>query len=475
MAGMSLEDALGTGWQKALHPDDREIVFDEWSRSLGENSPFQAEYRFLRGDGVETWVMGQAEAEIGEDGEIKGYVGTVTDITKIKEAREKILQAKEEAESANRAKSEFLSTVSHELRSPLNAVIGFSDLLLRDEGVKDELTLRLVPKIQESGKQLLAMIEELLDHDRIEQGKVKLNLVSFSINNLIAGTVDSWQSRLPGGLSMSCDLDATCGPVECDSTRITQILSNLIDNALKYSPEGGAIHITTLATPEEVRVSIRDEGLGMSLEEMSKVFDRFQQLESGSSHRAGGLGIGLSLARKLMEMHGGRIWVESEKGEGSTFTFALPRVAAAETQSPVQSGGKEAEEPLHQGDPWTGRTILIVDDLDHYHEYMKLMMRSAGRLAFASNGLEAIETARRENPDLILMDLRMPVMNGFEAIERLKFDPATRDIPIVAVTAQAMEEDRARSSLAGANGFVSKPIDMETLKNEIGRVLGVHV
>jgi CheY-like chemotaxis protein len=174
-----------------------------------------------------------------------------------------------------------------------------------------------------------------------------------------------------------------------------------------------------------------------------------------------------------MEMHRGRVWADSEKGKGNTFTFALPRISSAETEFPSQSGG--AEEPDGGGEPWDGRTVLIVDDIEHYHEYMKLLMRSAGRLEFAYNGLEAIETARRESPDLILMDLRMPVLDGFQAIERLKSDSATRDIPIIAVTAQAMEEDRVRSAQAGANGYVTKPVDIEVFKNEIGHVLGVRV
>ncbi len=410
-----------------------------------------------------------------EDGEIIAICAICKDLTERKEAEEKLLQAKNDAEAASLAKSDFLSTVSHELRSPLNAVIGFSDLILKDEGVKDEITLQLVPKVQNAGKQLLLMIEELLDHDRIEQGKVVLNPESISINNLIIGTVDSWQARLSDKYSLTCELDSPCGLISCDSTRISQVLNNLIDNAIKYSPDGGAILVTTLATPDEVRISIRDEGLGMSPEETAMVFERFHQLDSGYTHRAGGLGIGLSLVQKLVEIHGGRIWMESTQGEGSTCTFTLPRIASLKTEPTGQEQGDGAKEPFGQGDPWTGRNILVVDDLEHYHEYMKLLMRSADRLSFAFNGLEAIELARRENPDLILMDLRMPVMNGFEAIERLKSDPTTKNIPIVAVTAQAMEEDNARAALAGANGFISKPIDMEVFGAEIGRVLGVRV
>jgi CheY-like chemotaxis protein len=272
---------------------------------------------------------------------------------------------------------------------------------------------------------------------------------------------------------MSLELDPDCGVIDCDETRISQILNNFVDNAIKYSPGGGAISVRTRATSDEVCVSVSDEGMGIGPEAKEVIFDRFHQLESGYKRRAGGLGIGLALARELMELHGGRIWVDSEEGGGSTFSMALPRNQAISSDTLSHEDGEK--ELAGDGNPWDGRTILIADDEDHYHEYMKLLMRSAARLIFASNGLEAIEAARRDNPDLILMDLRMPVLDGFEAIERLKIDSATKDIPIIAVTAQAMEEDRISSAQAGANGYVTKPIDIEVFRKEMGRVLGVRV
>jgi CheY-like chemotaxis protein len=361
--------------------------------------------------------------------------------------------------------------MSHELRSPLGAVIGFSDLLLRD--TKDELTNQLAPKIRDSGKYLLAMIEEMLDLDRIEAGKVSLKLEPASINDLVSGVVNSWHSRLPENFSMSLELDPDCGVIDCDETRISQILNNFVDNAIKYSPGGGAISVRTRATSDEVCVSVSDEGMGIEPEAKEVIFDRFHQLESGYKRRAGGLGIGLALARELIEMHGGRIWVDSEGEKGSTFSIALPQNQMTAQKASGQDG--DPEELADNGNPWDGRKILIVDDIEMFHDYIIILMNSASGTFSAYNGLEAIEAARRENLDLILMDLRMPVLDGFEAIERLKSDPATRDIPIIAVTAQAMEEDRARSAQAGANGYVTKPINIETFRKEMGRVLGVRV
>jgi CheY-like chemotaxis protein len=270
---------------------------------------------------------------------------------------------------------------------------------------------------------------------------------------------------------MNISLDLSCGTIECDPTRIRQVLTNLIDNAVKYSPDGGTISIKTQKYPDEVWVSVEDTGIGMHPDELEVIFERFHQLESGHKRSTGGLGIGLSLIRDLLEPHGGHIWAESEKGKGSIFTFALPSTSIDLSDVPVQ--GVELDE-LKTGEelfPWTGRSILIVDDVDHYHDYMRLLMVTASRLISAHNGLEAVDYARREQPDLILMDLRMPVVDGFEAIRQLKADPHTKDIPILAVSAQVMEEDKERSRELGADGYVTKPVNIKIFKEVLKDVL----
>lgn len=392
------------------------------------------------------------------------------EITERKRAEGKLLHALEETKAASQAKSQFLSTMSHELRSPLNAVIGFSELLIIESG--DKMTRELAPKINDSGRYLLAMIEDILDLDRIETGKVRLKADLTSINDLVSGVVSAWHPRLPEKFSINLEVDSTCGIISCDSTRIRQILNNLIDNAVKYSPKGGTIRVQTQTNEDEIWIRVQDEGMGISHDGREAIFERFHQLEQGYNRRAGGLGIGLALARELMEMHGGRIWVESEEGYGSTFYVALPKNRPVGLNAPGDENGKG--DMGGNEEPWEGRTILVVDDVEHYHEYMKLLMTSAAQIDSAHNGNEAIETARRENPDLILMDLRMPIMDGFDAIERLKTDPTTKDIPIIAVTAQAMEEDRVRALHTGANGFVTKPVEIEAFSKELWRVLGVR-
>lgn len=251
------------------------------------------------------------------------FNGIVRDITEPMQVREKLREAKEKAEGADRAKSDFLSNVSHEIRSALNTIVGYSDLLLMRP--MDEALSLNIERIKEAGEFITRLIEDLIAFDRIEAGKINLELQLVSINDLLGAVTHARRLALPKGFSIQFNLDPSSGVILLDSVRINQVLTNLLDNAIKYSPDGGTIQVRTIAHPGEVWVSIGDEGMGMTPEETKVIFDRFHQLESGRAHRAGGLGIGLSLVRELVALHGGRIWVEGKKGRGSTFFFALPR------------------------------------------------------------------------------------------------------------------------------------------------------
>ncbi len=384
------------------------------------------------------------------------------------EERTKDLEiARDQAENANRAKSEFLSNMSHELRSPLNSIVGFSDVLLLNSENND--IREFVPKIKDAGKYLTRLIEDLLDIDRIELGKIRLDLQTTSINEIVASMVELRLVQLPRGYSIECALNPDCGDVICDPSRIGQVIMNLIDNAVKFSPDGGPMRIHTEAHGDEVRISVSDEGIGISPDLHESIFDRFEQIEGGLRRKTGGLGIGLSLVKQLLSLHGGRIWVESEVGKGSTFIFAVPLLPEQKTDS--WETGRAAPAQDRSDSPWSGRKVLVVDDLADYHQLIKMLMRSAGQIQSAFNGQETLDALGRDRPDFIIMDLRMPVMDGFEAISRIKQNPETKDIPILGVSAQAMAEDREKCLQAGADGFVTKPIEYETLRREVRTIL----
>jgi PAS domain S-box-containing protein len=401
-------------------------------------------------------------------GEIIAACGFSKDLSERKRVEENLRIAKEAAEAANRVKSEFLANVSHELRSPLNSVIGFSELLMMKS--EDEESLRLLPKIRDAGKYLSRLIDDLRDVERIEAGKLKLDFSEVPLNILIGKLIDTWKSNLPEGFTVEHEFSPDYRTILCDSVRISQVMNNLLDNAVKYSPKGGVIRVQTQAKESEVWISVHDEGIGISPENQETIFDRFRQLGGGSAHASGGLGIGLYLVRQLLTMHEGRIWAERKEKEGSVFTFALPYQSSGKNLADSEKKPKEGFANSKE-EPWAGRKILLVDDIEMFHEYINMLMKSASNIFSAYNGMEGVTVARHEKPDLILMDLRMPVMNGFEAVEKLKNDPATKDIPVLAVTAQVMEEDKERCANLGVEGFVTKPINLEELVEQVERAL----
>jgi signal transduction histidine kinase len=384
----------------------------------------------------------------------------------VEERTQELITARDQAQAASQAKSEFLSNMSHELRSPLNAIIGFSEVLLMQ--ARDSETLNFVTKIKDSGRYLTSLIEELLDFDRIEAGKVRLDLQKTSINDVVASAVEVRLTQLPRGFSLECSLDPECEELTFDPVRIRQVLHNLLENAIKFSPQGGTIHVRTLTCPDEIQISVQDEGIGIDPEHQKKIFERFEQVEEGLRRQTGGLGVGLSLVKQILTLHGGRIWIESREGQGSTFTFAIPT-----PKKPTSSFDPESDvTTLQDGakDPWFGMKILIADDLEDYHLLMKMLLSQASQIHSAFNGEEAIQKARSDPPDLIIMDLRMPILDGFEAIRAIKRDPVTKDIPLLGVSAQAMVEDRENCLSTGADGFVTKPVDMEVLRREVRRI-----
>lgn len=430
----------------------------------------------------------------------------------VEERTRELQVAQKNAQKANQAKNEFLSNMSHELRSPLNAIIGFSEVILLQ--AKDAEIIKFVSKIKDSGRYLAGLIEELLDIDRIESGRIRLDIEKISLNEIVAAVVDVRQNQLPKGFNLERSLDSRCGDVMCDPLRIRQVVSHLLDNAVKFSPDGGTIQVRTEAHLGEIRVSIRDEGIGLSEENKRKVFESFRQVEAGFRRETGGLGVGLSLSEKILALHNGKIWLESEEGRGSTFTFSLPATAKRETRpaSTLPEVEPETREPGRQQnaagrvdkfqeslsnsgkrgflqgpaaehfekmreetkDPWHGLKILIADDLEDYHMLMKMLLGQASQIMSAFNGAEALEIARSDPPDLIIMDLRMPVLDGFAAIRKIKEDPFTRDIPLLGVSAQAMAEDKIHCLSAGADGFVTKPVEMSTLRKEVRRVISLN-
>ena len=371
--------------------------------------------------------------------------------------------ARQEAERANRAKSDFLAGMSHEMRTPMTSVIGMTDLLLASN-----LTIqqrRHATLLRDAGRTLLAIIDDLLDVSKIEAGKLELTRASLSPSAIAEGALSVVRpSAAAKGLELHCEL-ATDVPasIEGDPTRLHQVLLNLLSNAIKFTDRGNVVmRITRMrgAGTEELRFEVADTGIGIDLAEQHRLFQRFSQLGRSTARQSGGTGLGLAISRHLVEAMGGTIGVNSRIGAGSTFWFTLPCV---ETQSRVERVGGEKNGPVADTGPRA--RILVAEDYVLIQELIEAMLTDAGHeVVLVRNGIEAIAALEAGDFDLVLMDVQMPGLDGIAATRRIRaMSDRIRGIPIIALTAYATSEDVELCQAAGATEHLSKPIDREKL------------
>lgn len=324
ISGLQKEEAMGTGWIKAVHPDDKEMLTENWNNTYINQGYSYADYRFIRPDGSIVWVIGQAVPEKNADGLVVGYIGTVTDITERKKI-EDLKAAVIRAESADKLKSAFLATMSHELRTPLNSIIGFTGILLQKlVGPLSEEQEKQLKMVQGSAQHLLALINDVLDISKIEAGQLALANDRFDIGVVINKSIEKLiPMSEKKGLKLTSFIPDEEIILMADQRRTEQILINLLNNAVKFTDKG-EIKIKCVEENGYVKTSVNDSGIGIEPEKISTLFTPFKQIDSGLSRQYEGTGLGLSICKRLVEIMGGKIWVESELGKGSTFTFTLP-------------------------------------------------------------------------------------------------------------------------------------------------------
>jgi PAS domain S-box-containing protein len=372
---------------------------------------------------------------------------------------------------ALRTKDEFLATMSHELRTPLNAILGISEALIDQiRGPLNERQTASLTTIQASGKHLLALITEILDYSKAEAGQLTLNVTSVDPGRICRNAIEL-VAPLAAKKRQTIELaDVPPGTIRADATRIEQMLANLLSNAVKFTPEEGSIRVDVVrdAAAGEVRISVKDTGIGISDADQARIFRPFVQLDAGLTRRYEGTGLGLTLVSRLAQLHGGSISVESSPGEGSRFTIVLPWAPASDAPDEAQAHASCAA----PGDARTLR-ILLADDGEFNIAAIGEYLEDLGyEVVVARNGIQAIELAQRTRPDLILMDVQMPEMDGLEAMHRLRQEPAFTSTPIVAITGLAMSGDRERCLAAGANEYLAKPVSPKVLMETITSLLG---
>ena len=382
------------------------------------------------------------------------------------------------ADEATAAKGEFLTVMSHELRTPLNAVIGFSALL--EEEVFGGLTTRQrehVKEISGAGRQLLRLINNILDLNPTEE-QMDLNLSQLSLKGLLDDAVTIFGDKAKeSGLRLEVYLqeDLLNATVSADEVKIRNVLWNLLSNAVKFTPDGGRITVEVCGKDEYAVISVSDTGHGVDPKDHERIFDYFTQLDSSLSRHHEGTGVGLALAKSIVELHGGKIWVESGgPGSGSTFRFTIPcesfQCVSGGEQAMIRLAPVEDSEgtPLAESPKSDRHTILVVEDDPVNMKLTGTMLQLAGyEVLRAYRAEEALQIAQAQSPCLILMDIALPGMDGFEATKQLKGNPSTSHIPIIAVTAHAMRGDEQRALSNGCDGYLAKPVHRQCLTDTV--------
>jgi len=445
-------------------------AYDALWATITSGEEWQGVFHNRKKNGELYWAAASISPLKDATGSITYFVGVQEDITAVKIFEQELKDAKEAAEAANRAKSDFLASMSHEIRTPMNAITGMAELLL--EGPLDDEQRRYVTTLRNAGDNLLNIINDILDISKIEAGYLELHEAVFDIREIVEAVCDTIAIRVrEKGLTLDCKIGANVPRwFSGDAGRLRQVLLNLVGNAVKFTEEGG-ITITVEADGESggnalLTFSISDTGIGIPQDKIPHIFEKFTQADSSTTRRYGGTGLGLTISRRLVELMGGHIWVTSIVGSGSTFSFTASLAPAAHggtTRSPTEKA-PAAPRLIPETRPLA---ILLVDDSEDNRLLVRSFLKKTPfKVDAAHNGREAVDMFTAAAYDIVLMDIQMPVMDGFEATRRIRQWERSHDrmaTPVLALTAYALEEEIRKSYEAGCTGHLAKPVSRSAL------------
>ncbi len=461
-------------WVNTVHPDDRPETLRRLEEAIEGHSTLDHEHRVVHRDGQIRWIRVVGSASYDTAGRAERVAGFCLDMTRRREAEEELREARDAADKANRAKSRFLANMSHEIRTPMNAILGFAQLLLGDSSLTSGQREQ-VRAISRSGEHLLALINDILEISRIEAGRATLNTAEVDLHLLLQTVEELFRFKTAEkGLALRFECTDIPKYVETDELRLREVLINLLGNAVKFTSRGG---VTVRARSEVIKegasrlhFDVEDTGPGIPEGELSSLFREFEQARSGREARTG-TGLGLAISRGFARLMGGDITVESRPGEGSIFHASVSVKAASKAPQRAVEPPRHGVRRLVPGP--ARRKVLVVDDVEENLQVASAMLSNAGfEVKTCMDGREAIRLFQEWSPDLIMMDLLMPVLSGLDAIRLIRGLPQGRAVPIVAVTASCLDDVSDQVRAAGGNGFISKPFHEADLLDTAERLLG---
>jgi PAS domain S-box-containing protein len=479
ISGYSRAELIGQNHRVTRSDAHAREFFAELWRTISLGKVWHGQIQNRKKNGSFYWLDSTIVPLVGADGRVQQYIGIRTDITAIKELEQSLQEATARAQAANKAKSEFLANMSHEIRTPMNGVIGMTELALDTQLDADQRSY--LSNVKNSAQSLMVILNDILDFSKIEAGRLDMESVPFDLRQLMLTTLAGIQIRAARkGFKFECDLPADLSAaVVGDPGRLRQVLTNLCDNAIKFTQQGG-VTVRALSTDlgaqgYEVQVSVSDTGLGIAPAKQQLIFAAFSQADASTTRQFGGTGLGLTISARLVELMGGRIWVESVEGQGSTFHFtvrlgrAAPSVGAAEGRAvpgdAIVTAGPEQRKSERQL-----RVLLVEDHAVNQLLATTLLKKWGHTVVLAENGQRAVELFPTAAWDIVLMDMQMPVMGGLEATALIRAqESASQHVPIIAVTANARSSDREACVQAGMDDHLSKPINAAALQALLAR------
>jgi len=483
--GRTMEQELGKGWIEGLHPDDRQPHMEIYHKSFGARQPFEMDYRLKRHDGEYRWLVDRGIPLFDQDGEFSGYIGGCIDITERKEAEEnsetllKIEQtARAEAERTAMLKDEFLATVSHEMRTPLTAMLGWVQLL-RSGSLPSETVPQALETIERNARAQSKLIDDLLDMSRILSGRLRLDVQRINILEIVEGALATAEPAAAAKkITINRYMDAEVSFVSGDSSRLQQVTWNLLNNAIKFTPSGGEIVVKVGREGSHLEVAVSDTGEGIDPHFLPYVFERFRQQDASTSRRHQGLGLGLAIVKQLVELHGGAVRASSPGvGQGASFTVRLPIAAAFVNDRPPEKVAARSDKlPVSTSLPsLLGTKVLVVDDDDDARELLRsILAQSGASVRTAASTEEAMIQYDSRAPNILISDIGMPHEDGYELIRRVRArerDAGGSRIPALALTAFARADDRRKAINAGFHMHLAKPIEPSALVSAVASLV----